>query len=211
MTLCDPYLQWLQSISPAMSPSSKSTLSWSGRCWTAYQPPKVNSPSVQLISTWSWLVVDQPLWKIWKSSWDDYSQLNEKIKNVPNHQPVKPEGILIIRWLSRTTAQCSKNFSHLKNYQAWRSSESVRRKTLLRYTQIMVLQFQHCELPRISRTSLVKCHDVPILACILGGKSTNMSLPSRQSASTSKAVASCFSNSLQRSSKMLLREFGHTC
>ena len=29
----------------------------------------------------------QPLWKIWVN-WDDYSQLNGKIKNVPNHQPV---------------------------------------------------------------------------------------------------------------------------
>ena len=36
------------------------------------------------------MVVDLPLWKIWvrQLGWsDDYSQLNGKIKNVPNHQP----------------------------------------------------------------------------------------------------------------------------
>ena len=38
---------------------------------------------VQNLSGW-WF---QPLWKI-LVSWDDYSQYMEKIKNVPNHQPV---------------------------------------------------------------------------------------------------------------------------
>ena len=34
-----------------------------------------------------WLVVDQPLWKNMKVSWDDYSPYMETIKHVPNHQP----------------------------------------------------------------------------------------------------------------------------
>ena len=39
-----------------------------------------------------WLVVDLPLWKIWKT-WDSYSKW--KIKNVPNHQPVSHLKIFI--------------------------------------------------------------------------------------------------------------------
>ena len=35
-----------------------------------------------------WLVVKQPLWKIWVHQLGCYSQLNGKIRKVPNHQPV---------------------------------------------------------------------------------------------------------------------------
>ena len=45
-----------------------------------------------------WLVVSTPLKNI--VSWDDYSQLNGKIKHVPNHQPVFV--LCMLQFMSKT-------------------------------------------------------------------------------------------------------------
>ena len=55
--------------------------------WTyQWTNPMVSIPSMNILI---WLVVGPPLWKIWvrQLGWWD-SQLNGKIKHVPNHQPV---------------------------------------------------------------------------------------------------------------------------
>ena len=61
----------------------------SGWCWwMPWTMAKMGRPcgSIGYISTY-WLVVSTPM-KNTKVNWDYYSQYVEKLKNVPNHQPV---------------------------------------------------------------------------------------------------------------------------
>ena len=60
--------------------ASLSVSAFSGKCW--------NIGSWTWRPNFFWLVVDKPPLKNMKVDWDDFSQLNGKIKNVPNHQLV---------------------------------------------------------------------------------------------------------------------------
>ena len=57
--------------------------------WRAAVGLHAGNLRTSLLLLLNWLVVEPPLWKIWKSVGKDYPIYYGKIKNVPNHQPVK--------------------------------------------------------------------------------------------------------------------------
>ena len=93
---------WLE-LDPERHPSSECSKEW---CRPRHGASESTHTYVY------WLVVYLPLWKMMEFvSWGYYSQLNGKIKHVPNHQPDQPVSIKVVEHPSNSTG-----FSHHGNH-----------------------------------------------------------------------------------------------